>query len=370
MRYLKRLLALIALTMLPTVASAQNANWYVPPWLQSNNTSGTILSGPLLLPDGTAAAPSLGRVGSTSSGFLFQNANSSAFTFSGVIRNVFSQGRISGDSDFTLSAPGSAASPDVFITRDAANTLALRNGGTAGTPVPQTFNVYNFCDGAACATGYERMTIEATATGTNFKQNKLGSGTDRSVTIFGGAGTQVYIGDGTTATWGSNLGGGSNRDWSPNGSDQRDLGTTGGLVRGLYLSRSIQGSKTKTLTDAVATQFVRVSIPQTMGSNYAGGNIVYTVYARDATTGTQALHGTAQFACINNAGTESCAAIIESAKTVAVVTGGTLTCAITAVTGLTDEVAFSANCDTSLTSTALTIQYRLDMPQPNTVTPQ
>lgn len=42
--------------------------------------------------------------------------------------------------------PGNAAT-DTGLLRDAANTLALRNGGTAGTPVPQTFRVYNWHDG-------------------------------------------------------------------------------------------------------------------------------------------------------------------------------------------------------------------------------
>jgi hypothetical protein len=41
---------------------------------------------------------------------------------------------------------------DLFLSRDAANTLALRNGGTAGTPVPQNFRVYNWGD----TTNYER----------------------------------------------------------------------------------------------------------------------------------------------------------------------------------------------------------------------
>jgi|688.fasta_scaffold39868_8 hypothetical protein len=43
---------------------------------------------------------------------------------------------------------------DLFLARDAANTLALRNGGTAGTPVPQTFRLYNYTD--AGLTNFER----------------------------------------------------------------------------------------------------------------------------------------------------------------------------------------------------------------------
>lgn len=144
-----------------------------------------------------------------------------------------------------------------------------------------------------------------------------------------------------------------------------------GTARYIFGNRGIYGALSKTLVDASATQFVRVSIPQTAGANYAGGNIQYTVMARKGSD-IQVLTGNAQFACINNAGTESCAAIVETDKTAAVVTVGTLTCAITAVTGLTDEIALAANCDTSLTATldGFTIQYRLDQLQGTTVTPQ
>jgi hypothetical protein len=55
--------------------------------------------------------------------------------------------RISSGVTLGWTASNPAAALDLILTRDAANTLALRNGGTSGTPVPQAFRVYNWFDG-------------------------------------------------------------------------------------------------------------------------------------------------------------------------------------------------------------------------------
>lgn len=160
----------------------------------------------------------------------------------------------------------------------------------------------------------------------------------------------------------------------PAANDTYELGSFsfGYYWRTLGLTRSIQGSKTKALTEGAATAFTRIAVPQTAGVNFAGGEVIYTVYETDGTDST-VLTGVAKFNCANKAGTETCSAIVD-AQTTAVSTSGvdTLACTITAVTGLTDVIDLAANCtDTgTMTQTTLNILARLDMPQPNTVTPQ
>jgi hypothetical protein len=53
-----------------------------------------------------------------------------------------------------VSGTGLQGVADTILARDAANTLALRNGGTAGTPVPNAFRLYNYTD--AGLTNFER----------------------------------------------------------------------------------------------------------------------------------------------------------------------------------------------------------------------
>ena len=250
---------------------------------------------------------------------------------------------LSADSCLTFGAGDSA------ICNEAANTLAQRNSTNA-----QAFRIYNtFTD----ASNYERASLACSG----------GAGAACTLaTQFAGTGTSaglVLFPSNGVVTVNANA-------FQANSADATDLGGTFTQFKTVRVLRSIEGSKSKALVDATNTEFVRVAIPQTMGSNYAAGQLIYTVYARDATTGTQTLHGIAEWSCINNAGTESCSTIIESQKTGAAVTGGTLTCALTHVFGLTDAIGIQANCDSSLTVTSMTLQYRLDMPQPNTVTPQ
>jgi hypothetical protein len=154
--------------------------------------------------------------------------------------------------------------------------------------------------------------------------------------------------------------------------DSVDTGAATIPFKDSYLARSIQGSKSKALTAAAATEFVRVAIPQTALVNFAGGKVYYQVYETDGTDMTT-LKGEAQFNCVNKAGTEGCSAIADVQTAIYTSQGAdTLTCAITAVTGLADMIGLAANCTDagSMAETSFTIYYRLDMLQPNTVTPQ
>jgi hypothetical protein len=154
--------------------------------------------------------------------------------------------------------------------------------------------------------------------------------------------------------------------------DTATLGATTVPMQGVYATRFTQGSKSKALTETVATTFVTVACPQTASANFCAGRVIYTVYETDATD-MSTIQGTAQFNCVNKAGTESCSAISD-VQTASLVTGAgdTLACTITAVTGLADVIGLAADCTDGATmvQTTLNILYRLDMPQINTVAPQ
>jgi hypothetical protein len=154
----------------------------------------------------------------------------------------------------------------------------------------------------------------------------------------------------------------------PKISDTYALGLTNLLWQHIYASRSLQGSKTKTLTESAATSLVKIAVPQTAGSNFADARIEWVVYAADATD-TQTLKGADYVSAVNKAGVETCT---RGAVGTAInaVSAGTLTCTPTCVVGLTDEVEFALNCTSSLTQTTLKAQFRADMMQINTYTPQ
>jgi hypothetical protein len=90
---------------------------------------------------------------------------------------------------------------DTILARDAANTLALRNGGTAGTPVPQNFRLYNYTDAglANFERGFMRWNsnvleigTEAGGTGTARQLNVSLAGQANPL-IFQAAGTGVRV---------------------------------------------------------------------------------------------------------------------------------------------------------------------------------
>ena len=78
-------------------------------------------------------------------------------------------------------------SSDTILARDAANTLALRNGGTAGTPVPQNFRVYNWGDTTNFERGFMRWNSNVLEIGTEAG----GTGTARLLSLFSAGGNVI-----------------------------------------------------------------------------------------------------------------------------------------------------------------------------------
>lgn len=154
----------------------------------------------------------------------------------------------------------------------------------------------------------------------------------------------------------------------PNASDAFTLGDTSKLYSNLFLTRSIQGSKSKALTDNTATAFVRLTVAD---DDYEGCHVIYTAYAEDADTDArQTRTGGVYFAILNTSGTETCAA--STGDSAVLVTAGTLACTFDCNSASAATIDLRATCDTSLDAAAetLTFEYRLDCPSTLTVTPQ
>lgn len=237
--------------------------------------------------------------------------------------------------DFIRYYPGTSFTTPVSISVDAA---------------PYQLSIYNTADQV---TNYERGSIGWSGNGFVIATEKAGTGTLRNMAIT----APSIITTGLVR---------------PSVTDTDDLGmATPKSYRTLYLSRGLQGFKSMALTPASATTFVTIAIPQTAGANFAGGEVIYQVYETDGTDMTT-LVGRAKFNCVNKAGTEGCSAIADVQTAIYTSQGAdTLTCAITAVTGLVDSIGLAANCTDggSMAETTFVIYYRLDMLQPNTQTP-
>lgn len=89
---------------------------------------------------------------------------------------------------------------DTKLFRDAANAIGLRNAGTAGTPVPQALNVYNFC--ATVATdaewGYAKWVSNVFRIGT---AAAVGTGSVRNLIFDIGGANKLDYGVTAASTW-------------------------------------------------------------------------------------------------------------------------------------------------------------------------
>jgi len=111
--------------------------------------------------------------------------------------SVAKTGEVISASDFWVRSNAANAgvywgsSGDVFLTRDAANTLALRNGTAA-----QSFNVYNtYTD----ASNYERGFIQFSGNEFQIGAASLGTGTVRNINLR--SGSYLHLGSGAANRW-------------------------------------------------------------------------------------------------------------------------------------------------------------------------
>jgi hypothetical protein len=240
---------------------------------------------------------------------------------------------------------------DTVFIRDAANTLALRNGTNA-----QTFNIYNtYTD----ASNYERFKLGWDSNEFKFINDAAGTGVTRGMR-FVTSGAIIFNSGGVL----------TNNKIEPTSTDTISVGSSTFLFQSAYLSRSIQGSKSKTVVDNVSTSFVRLSVAD---DDYEACEIVWTAFAEDADTDARQVRiGTNTVAILNNSGTET-ASFSASADDQAVsVTAGTLAVSFSSASAATDTIDLYVTLNTSLDAAAetLTFEWRLNCPSPVTVTPQ
>lgn len=245
--------------------------------------------------------------------------------------------------------------PPGGLMSDGANTFALQNGTSA-----QALNIYNtFTDGS----NYERATLTWSSIANRFRlmTEKAGSGSSRDIQIYSLG--SLLLNAGAGAGWTVDTSG----FFIPSTTDTIDIGSTSQVSRNLYLSRSTQGSKSKSLTDAgAAVSIWRIAVPT---NGYAGGDLIFTANSTDGTD-RLATTGRVTFSGADTAGTVTCGIGTPYGISTAYRRANTLVCTFTAVTSTT-------NCDVQVTCTdnkaaaqTMTIESRLDMPAANTVTPQ
>jgi hypothetical protein len=138
-----------------------------------------------IAPDGDLTTPGFVFAGSTATGF-YRDAGGGRIRVAvgGNYALNFANGQIGLPSDTAAIQLG--ASADTILTRDAANTLAQRNGTNA-----QSFKVYNtYTD----ASNYERFAINAqSGADVRLQTEKAGTGTVRSIVFGTNASGRWYI---------------------------------------------------------------------------------------------------------------------------------------------------------------------------------
>jgi hypothetical protein len=98
----------------------------------SVNASDFTLNAPLLLPDGTAAAPGFGFSATPNYGFYKFNSSNIGFTAAGVVRVAYGATTANARGDFIYAwSSGSIGAVDTGLSRSAAGELSVGNGTAA-----------------------------------------------------------------------------------------------------------------------------------------------------------------------------------------------------------------------------------------------
>ncbi len=160
-------------------AEAQWSSFWTLPTKAAASVSSSAF--PLLAPDGSASAPSYSFSSETNTGMYRSAASQIGFSISGTKRaHIGSAGLVA---DGLLL---DTANADVQLLRDAANTLAQRNGTN-----PQIFRIYNtFTD----ASNYERLTFSFASNIPTIQPEAAGTGTGRILALQGQSSLAGYLG--------------------------------------------------------------------------------------------------------------------------------------------------------------------------------
>lgn len=142
---------------------------------------------------------------------------------------------------------------------------------------------------------------------------------------------------------------------TPGATNTRDIGSTSLQLNDSFFSKSIQGSRTKTLVETSATGFVTIAVAN---STAIAGRVVYSIRASDATDA-QGLTGELFFSAVATSAGAVTAAISDQ-HILNPVSTGTLTNTMTNTTAA-NLITLLANATSSLTQTTLRIDYRVEL---------
>jgi hypothetical protein len=243
--------------------------------------------------------------------------------------------------------PTVLAGNDLILARDAANTLALRNGTNAQEQrwyysyTDAGNNAYFSIDVGKSSASYTKMSAisnGATSAPANL-QIAAGSGTG-SLEFSAGGSLRFYSQSGL---------------FNPSSNGETVLGDSTHLWKSVGIAESIQGSKTKALTESSATTVFTISLAD---KAVTSGHVTWAVHAADASN-TQMVSNEFGFDCLNESDTEACTINNFGTDTDNTPTG-TLTCTDAWSYG-TNNASFTLNCVSSLTQTTLNAYVRLDM---------
>lgn len=216
----------------------------------------------------------------------------------------------------------------------------LGAGGSSTSMVFQT---------TASSTLADRFRIHSD--GTYYFGNGLTSSSPFNVVVnaTGGSGTNIAGASHTTIS-GIATGTGASGDIKEQTSVKGSSGTTAQTAGD---RRSVIGKYTD-LTESTATAFVRVNVPS---GTVAGGSIIYTIQADDATN-YQSLTGRILWDAVNKAGTTT-VVYTDTQNGTGACSSGTLTNTTTAVDSGSGNVDFKLNAVSSLTQTTLRVNCQV-----------
>lgn len=247
---------------------------------------------------------------------------------------------------------GYAITNDIFLVRDSGDTLALRRSTN-----PQTLRVYNtYTD----ASNYEALRMFWSGNILYLGTVNAGSGFLRNLVI---QGLSLTFGSTGADWWKIN----SSGNFLAGTDNSFDIGASGATrPRNVYVAGSVfapysKDGNVKVLTSSTAADFLYISVPNT---NTVGGRVLWTVNATDGTESQQQT-GETKFGAVAK-GTAVTAGL-TTLTNAAVVSSGTLTMAVAANTATNNVFALGVTATTSLTTTNLTIRWRLETPSTFTV---
>jgi hypothetical protein len=155
------------------------------------------VSGQVLFPTGNASTPSIAFASQLTTGIYLNAGPGVTLTANGVGQLSAFQGnlRIAALTSLSWGAAGGSdvSAPDVLLFRDAAATLALRNGAN-----PQAFNIYNtYTD----ASNYERVNLswDAGSGGQILQSQAAGTGSVRPFSVI--PSSTLYLGANASPRW-------------------------------------------------------------------------------------------------------------------------------------------------------------------------